>query len=149
MGGIPVIIVLSRHMVAGEFGADLLAAASFMTAILMGEDLVAAVVVLMLSGGTALDQYATRRASSVLNALANRMPRIAHRCLNSGFADVALEEVVIGDRLIVLPHEICRLDGTVLEGHGSMDESYLTGEPFLISKTPGSPVLSGASTRSP
>ena len=101
VGGIPVIIVLSRHMVAGEFGADLLAAASIMTAILMGEDLVAAVVVLMLSGGTALEQYATRRASSVLNALANRTCRgslIA--ALNSGFTDVALEEVVIGDRLI-------------------------------------------------
>jgi heavy metal translocating P-type ATPase len=125
-------------------GADLLAGVSILTAVLMGEYLVGAIVVLMLSGGTALEQYATRRASSVLNALANRMPRIGHRSVNSGFTDVSLDEIAIGDRLIVLPHEICPVDGTVLDGHGTMDESYLTGEPFLISKTPGAQVLSGA-----
>ena len=144
VGGVPLIIALARHMIAGEFGADLLAGISIITAVLMSQYLVGAIIVLMLSGGTALEQYATRRASSVLNALANRMPLIAHRSVNSGFADVSLEEIVVSDRLIVLPHEICPVDGTVLEGHGSMDESYLTGEPFLISKAPGSVVLSGA-----
>jgi heavy metal translocating P-type ATPase len=144
VGGVPLIIALARHMIAGEFGADLLAGISIITAVLMSQYLVGVIVVLMLSGGTALEQYATRRASSVLNALASRIPLIAHRSVNSGFADVSLEEIVVGDRLIVLPHEICPVDGTVLEGHGSMDESYLTGEPFLISKAPGSIVLSGA-----
>jgi heavy metal translocating P-type ATPase len=144
VGGVPLIIALARHMIAGEFGADLLAGISIITAVLMSQYLVSVIVVLMLSGGTALEQYATRRASSVLNALANRMPLIAHRSVKSGFTDVSLEEIVVGDRLIVLPHEICPVDGTVLEGHGSMDESYLTGEPFLISKAPGSVVLSGA-----
>src|SRR5579864_2310577 len=144
VGGIPLLIDLGRRMIAGEFGSDLLAGISIITAVLMGQYLVGAIVVLMLSGGTALEQYATHRASSVLNVLANRMPRIAHRCVNSGFTDVSLEAIALGDRLIVLPHEICPVDGTVLDGHGSMDESYLTGEPFLISKTPGSQVLSGA-----
>jgi heavy metal translocating P-type ATPase len=144
VGGIPLIIELARGAIAGKFGADLLAGMSIITAVLMGEYLVGAIVVLMLSGGTALEQYATHRASSVLNALANRMPRIAHRSTNSKVADVPLEEIAVGDWLVVLPHEICPVDGTVLEGHGSMDESYLTGEPFLISKTPGSQVLSGA-----
>ena len=144
VGGIPLLIELAKHIISGEFGADLLAGVSIVTALLMEEYLVGAIVVLMLSGGTALEQYATRRASSVLNALANRMPRLAHRSMNSTLADVSLDEIAIGDRLVVLPHEICPVDGTVLEGHGSMDESYLTGEPFLISKTPGSQVLSGA-----
>ena len=57
---------------------------------------------------------------------------------------MALAEVAIGDQLVVLPHEICPVDGVVVEGHGVMDESYLTGEPFMMSKTPGSAVLSGA-----
>ena len=143
-GGVPLIIELSTRIAKRGFGSDLLAGASIITALLMGEYLVGAIVVLMLSGGTALEQYATRRASSVLNALANRMPRIAHRSVNSGLVDVSLEDIVVGDRLIVLPHETCPVDGTVLEGHGSMDEAYLTGEPFLIAKTPGSQVLSGA-----
>jgi heavy metal translocating P-type ATPase len=58
--------------------------------------------------------------------------------------DVALGDVQIGDLVLVFPHEICPIDGTVVEGHGIMDESYLTGEPYMMSKTPGSAVLSGA-----
>ncbi len=143
-GGIPLVVQLGRRVFAGEFGSDLLAGASIVTAVIMREYLVAAIVVLMLSGGTALEQYATRRASSVLHALAKRMPSIAHRSVGFRLTDVSLDQIAIGDQLIVLPHEICPVDGTVLEGHGSMDESYLTGEPFHISKTPGAPVLSGA-----
>lgn len=143
-GGIPLIIQLTRSMAAGNFGADLLAGISIATATYMGEYLVGSIVVLMLSGGAALEQFATRRASSVLNALAKRMPRIGHRTVNSKFVDVSLDEIALGDWLLVLPHEICPVDGTVLEGHGVMDESYLTGEPFSMSKTPGSTVLSGS-----
>jgi heavy metal translocating P-type ATPase len=144
LGGIPLLVQLAKRLMAGQFGSDLLAGASIITAVLLQEYLVASVVVLMLSGGSALEQYATRRAASVLNALAKRMPRVAHRKNLMGLVDVSLDEISIGDRLIVLPHEICPVDGTVVEGHGTMDESYLTGEPFLISKTPGSDVFSGA-----
>ena len=144
VGGIPLLIELYKKLSVAEFGADLLAGASIVTSVIMGEYLVGAIVVLMLSGGTALEQYATRRASSVLHALAKRMPRIAHRSKDSTFTDVALDDIRVGDRLIVLPHEICPVDGTVIDGHGWMDESYLTGEPFRISKTPGAQVLSGA-----
>ena len=144
LGGLPLLVQLAKRLFAGQFGSDLLAGASIITAVLLKEYLVATVVVLMLSGGSALEQYATRRAASVLNALAKRMPRIAHRKTASGLMDVSLDAIAIGDRLIVLPHEICPVDGTVVEGHGTMDESYLTGEPFLNSKTPGSHVFSGA-----
>src|SRR5262249_45530405 len=52
--------------------------------------------------------------------------------------------ITIGDTLQIFPHEICPVDGVVIDGHSVMDESYLTGEPFLISKAPGSGVISGA-----
>lgn len=143
-GGIPLLVSLARQVRRGEFGSDLLAGISIVASAIMGEYLVGTIVVLMLSGGTALEQYATRRASSVLNALARRMPNIAHRSVDSVLTDVPLDEIRIGDPLVVLPHEICPVDGTVIEGHGSMDEAYLTGEPFLISKTPGAQVLSGS-----
>src|ERR1700686_2151736 len=58
--------------------------------------------------------------------------------------DVALAEIAVGDTLVIYPHEICPADGVVIEGHGGMDESYLTGEPFKINKTSGSTVISGA-----
>jgi heavy metal translocating P-type ATPase len=59
-------------------------------------------------------------------------------------SEVTLDDVHIGDELIVYPHEICPVDGVVVEGHGVMDESYLTGEPFMMPKAPGSEVFSGA-----
>jgi len=100
--------------------------------------------VLMLSGGEALERFAVGRASSVLQALARRMPSVAHRRINGQVADVALDAVTVGDQLVVFPHEICPVDGVVVEGHGVMDESYLTGEPFMMPKAPGSEVYSGA-----
>jgi cation transport ATPase len=144
LGGIPLVIDLVTKLVSLEFGSDLLAGLSLVTAVLLGEYLVGAIVVLMLSGGTALEHYATRRASAVLDALARRMPTIAHRKTASGMIDIELTDITIGDPLVVLPHEICPADGVVVAGRGAMDESYLTGEPFQMSKTPGSEVLSGA-----
>jgi heavy metal translocating P-type ATPase len=144
LGGVPLVVLLSRKLLAGEFGADFLAGASILTSIFLGEYLVGTIVVLMLSGGTALETFATRRASRVLEALARRMPSVAHRKSGNGLADIAVSEIAIGDTLAVLPHEICPVDGVVIEGKGSMNEAYLTGEPFEIEKAPGSAVLSGA-----
>jgi heavy metal translocating P-type ATPase len=144
IGGAPLVFELARHVVKREFGSDLLAGVSILTAVLLGQYLVATIVVLMLSGGAALEFYATARASSVLDALAKRVPSIAHKRDGSAIVDLKLEDIRIGDELTVLPHEICPVDGEVIEGHGVMDEAYLTGEPYEISKTPGSQVISGA-----
>ena len=143
-GGGPLVIDLARKAFSGEFGSDLLAGMSIVTSAVLGEYLAGSIVVLMLSGGTALEEYATRRASSVLGALAKRMPRTAHRKQSGQLLDVDASEIRIGESLVVFPHEVCPTDGLVVEGRGSMDESYLTGEPFLIQKAPGARVLSGA-----
>ena len=144
VGGVPLVLPLARKLLAREFGADHLAGISIITSVILGEYLVGTIVILMLSGGTALEQFASRRASSVLDALARRMPQVAHRKTKDSLCDVSLGEVIIGDTLVVFPHEICPVDGVVVEGQGKMNEAYLTGEPFEIEKTPGSEVLSGA-----
>jgi heavy metal translocating P-type ATPase len=144
VGGIPILLSLGKKLWQREFGSDLLAGISIVASVAMGEYLVGSIIVLMLSGGTALEQFATRKASSVLDALAKRVPQVAHRQRGTSVEDIKLEQVQVTDYVIVLPHEICPVDGVVVEGHGVMDESYLTGEPFEISKTPGSKVLSGA-----
>jgi len=143
-GGIPLVSGLLLKALRREFGSDLLAGISIVTAALLGEYLAGTLVVLMLSGGETLEQYAVRSASSVLAALAKRMPSVAHRKVDGQLSDVALADVAVADTLTVFPHEICPVDGTVIEGHGQMDESYLTGEPYVLSKAPGSQVLSGA-----
>jgi heavy metal translocating P-type ATPase len=143
VAGMPLAISLVQQVVRRNFGVDLLAMLSIGTALILGQYWVAAIVVLMLSGGQALESYATRRASSVLNALAKRMPQVAHR-VEAEIVDVPVESIVVGDRLILYPHEICPVDGVVVSGRGTMDESYLTGEPFLSAKAPGVSVLSGS-----
>ena len=144
LGGLPVLFNLLRQLMRRELGTDVLAGLAIVTSYLLGEYLVGAIIVLMFSGGVALEQFATHRASSVLDALARRMPRIAHRKQEIGLKDITLDQVEVGEMLVVLPHEYCPVDGVVVEGHGTMDESYLTGEPFEMSKAPGSEVLSGA-----
>ncbi|MGD2152523.1 MAG: heavy metal translocating P-type ATPase [Gemmatimonadales bacterium] len=143
-GGAPLVLDLTAKLLRREFGSDLLAGISIVTAVLLHEYLAGALVVLMLSGGEALEAYAVRSASTVLAALARRMPSTAHRKRDDDVADIPLDDVEVGDVLVVLPHEICPVDGVVLDGHSVMDESYLTGEPYMMSKTPGSEVLSGA-----
>ncbi|MEI6270053.1 MAG: HAD-IC family P-type ATPase, partial [Methylococcaceae bacterium] len=144
LGGLPLVYQLIIKLFRGDFGADLLAGLSIITAVILDEYLAGSLVVLMLSGGAALEHYAVRKASSVLEALAKRMPSVAHRKSAEALTDITTEQVIIGDTLLILPHEICPVDGTVLEGSGTMDESYLTGEPYMMSKTIGSVVISGA-----
>jgi heavy metal translocating P-type ATPase len=143
-GGLPLLWELLRSLANGRFGADLLAGVSIVAAVFTREYLVATIVVLMLAGGQALEDYATRRASRILATLARRMPQRAHRYSETGLQDVRLEDVQVGDTLAILPHEICPVDGTVVEGEGSMDESYLTGEPYRVRKTIGAKIISGA-----
>jgi heavy metal translocating P-type ATPase len=143
-GGMPLVWDLVRKAARREFGSDLLAGISIVTAVLIGEYLAGALVVLMLSGGEAIESYALARASSVLRALAARLPSVAHRRKDGSLETLEIDDIRIGDELVILPHEIAPVDGEVLEGHGVMDESYLTGEPFMMSKAPGTAVLSGA-----
>ncbi|MGZ5029561.1 MAG: heavy metal translocating P-type ATPase [Methylobacter sp.] len=144
LGGIPLVYQIGVKLGQGDWGADLLAGMSIITAVLLNEYLAGSLVVLMLSGGAVLESYAVRKASSVLEALAKRMPLVAHRKSGDQLADITTEQVNIGDTLLILPHEICPVDGTVLEGSSTMDESYLTGEPYMMSKVSGSQVMSGA-----
>jgi heavy metal translocating P-type ATPase len=143
-GGTPLVLTLLGQLFRRQFGSDLLAGISIVTSVVLGEYLAGALVVLMLSGGEALEAFALRSASSVLEALARRMPSVAHRRRDGRLEEVAVGELAVGDEVVVFPHETCPIDGVVLEGQGTMDEAYLTGEPYRISKAPGVTVISGA-----
>ena len=144
IGGAPLVLQIIRKAFKGDLGADLLALIGLITAIFLGEYLACALIILMLSSGQALEVYAARRASFVLEALAKRMPAIAHCKVGKRTSEIAISEIKIGDLIEIYPHETCPVDGEVVAGYGEMDESYLTGEPYQLSKAPGSLVLSGA-----
>lgn len=144
LGGIPLTVDLVREILRGNFGSDLLAGISITTAVLLEHYLAGAIIVLMLSGGEALEAIAARRASSVLRALSERMPARVQRKQDGILVEIDISDIQIGDHIVVFPHGTCPVDGLVVEGHGVMDEAYLTGEPYQISKAPGSAVISGA-----
>ncbi|MGL4553703.1 MAG: heavy metal translocating P-type ATPase [Gemmataceae bacterium] len=142
--GGPLLLELAARVARLEFNSDLLAGIAIVTAVVQGQYLAGAVVVVMLAGGQALEAYAVRSASSALQALARRMPSVAHRTGGGAITDVPLGEVAAGDLLAVFPHEVCPVDGVVVDGRSTMDESYLTGEPYVLAKAAGAAVLSGA-----
>ncbi|PJD94400.1 MAG: heavy metal translocating P-type ATPase [Legionella sp.] len=144
IGGIPLFLQIFLKLLRGNWGADSLAAIALVTGILLQQYLAASLIILMLASGQTLERYARHKASSVLLALAQRMPTIAHRKIDSEIKDIPLADIAINDEIVIYPHETCPVDGIVIEGNGSMDESYLTGEPYQISKAPGASVLSGA-----
>ena len=143
-GGIPLLIQIAGKLLKGNFGADLMAIIALITAAILGEYLAGVLIIIMLAGGQALEFYAMRKASSVLRALSERMTSTAHRKNGESVDDIALDQIKIGDEIVIYPHETAPVDGTVIEGHGSMDESYLTGEPYSVTKAIGADVLSGA-----
>lgn len=142
--GIPLVFQILWKLYNRTFGADILAALAIVVGVYLGQYLAVTIVMLMLATGQMLESYALRRASSVLLALAERMPSMVHLKNDTQIEESPLEKVKIGDHIVIYPHETCPVDGVVIQGHGSMDESYLTGEPYLVSKTPGASVISGA-----
>lgn len=128
----------------GTYGVDILAATAIATAIIMGEYWAAIVIVLMLSGGESLEDYAEKRASRELDSLLDRAPQKAHILRGRKELDVRVKEVKVGDRLIIRPGEIVPVDAEITDGTASFDESSLTGESLPQSRGEGDSILSGS-----
>lgn len=134
-----------RSVVRGRLGIDLLAVAAVASTVAVGEYIASLIVVLMLSGGRALEDFAQGRARRELSALLERAPQIAHR-VKAGRAaeDISVEEVRPGDMLLLRPAEVVPVDGVLASESGSFDEAALTGESLPVEKTAGDQVMSGS-----
>ncbi|HET6672736.1 MAG TPA: heavy metal translocating P-type ATPase [Agromyces sp.] len=133
-----------RDILRGHWGLDILAVTAIIATVLVGEYIAALIVVLMLTGGEALEDYAGRRAKRELDALLTRAPQQAHRVDGSRFVDVPIDEVEQGDVLLVRPSEIVPVDGIMRSAETSVDESSLTGESLPVEKHAGDELLSGS-----
>jgi heavy metal translocating P-type ATPase len=112
-------------------------------ALALGEQLAAAIVALMMSGGAALEAWAAARAKRELRLLVERAPRIAHRHGPDGVEEVPVEELVRGDVVVVRAGEVVPADGIVVSAHAVLDEAALTGEPLPRTVPAGGDVRSG------
>jgi heavy metal translocating P-type ATPase len=144
LGGIPLLWETLKQLFHREFGVDVIAILAIGGSILLGQYLAGALVVLMLSGGEALEAYALRRARSSLSALAERAPRAAHIWRDEELITIPAEQVEVDMVIVVKPGEQIPVDGTVTSGSSNVSEADLTGEPVPVRKTPGSLVLSGS-----
>jgi heavy metal translocating P-type ATPase len=117
---------------------------AIVAALAMGQPLAGLIVVLMQTGGEALERYAEGRASAAVRELEAAAPRLAHRVLPGGLEDIAAEAVMVGDELFLRPGELVPCDAVVLKGRSQVDTARLTGEPLPVAATEGVRLLSGS-----
>src|SRR5450755_964825 len=144
LGGIPLLWETMQQFLHKEFGIDVIAILAIVGSVILGQYLAGALVVLMLSGGEALEAFALQRARSSLSALAERAPRVAHIWQGDELITIPAEQVEIDMEIVVKPGEQIPVDGVVTSGSASVSEADLTGEPVPVRKAPGMLVLSGS-----
>jgi len=150
MGGLvltggPVALRTLVGLLRGRAAADVVAMLAIGTALALGEPLAGLVVVLMQTGGEALERFAEGRASQAVRALEEAAPREAHRLGAAGeVEDLPADAIVVDDRLLVRPGEMLPCDAVVLDGRSHVDVSRLTGEPLPVLAGPGTSLPSGS-----
>lgn len=148
IGTLPVLagllVQIVRSLRRGDVGLDIVAALSMSAALAFGEPLAGNVVALMYSGGQLLETFAAGRARQEMTALLGRVARTAMRYTDKTLSEVAITELVPGDRLLIRQGEVLPVDGHVASGKAQLDMSALTGESIPIEVQSGGEVLSGA-----
>jgi heavy metal translocating P-type ATPase len=147
-GTVPVLIVLVfsmlRDFLAGRFGVDSIAFVSMAGALLLGQNLAGIIIAIMYAGGNVLEDFAVARAERDLKSLIDRAPRVAHRRVGSAIEDVPIDQVAVGDNILVRGGEIVPVDGIILSHPAILDEAALTGEPIPVSRQLGELARSGS-----
>jgi heavy metal translocating P-type ATPase len=141
--GGPVVVRTALGLLQGKFAADVVAALAVVTAFLLNQPFVGLVIVLMQSGGEALEALAEGKATNALRALQDAAPRIVHRIRHGVIEDVHPDTVESGEQILVRPGEVLPVDGEVVAGRSHIDTSRITGEPLPITAEEGTPVMSG------
>ena len=139
-------IGMVRRLRHGTLGIDVLAIMAIVATVLVGEYVATLIIVLMLTGGAALEDFAVNRAKRELDALLKRAPQIAHRLIGGTgeVEDIPATDVRPSDLLLVRPAEIVPVDGELVTASAAFDESSLTGESLPVEREAGDSVFSGS-----
>ena len=142
--GLPVVWKTLHGLVQRRFAADLVASLAIVTAFALASPLPGLIVVLMQTGGEALERYAEGRASNAVRELEARAPTIARRVVNGVTVDLPVDQIVPGDVLVVRPGELIPCDAIVREGESAVNAARLTGEAAPVDARPGVRLMSGS-----
>jgi heavy metal translocating P-type ATPase len=142
---VPLSWSVARALMHGDLGVDLIALLAMAGALALGEYLAGSVIALMLAGGNALEEFASGRARRELTKLIERAPRVARRRTQTGWEEIEVDAVAVGDVLLVRAGEVVPTDGAIVSERAVIDESSLTGEPLPATYTRGHALSSGTS----
>ena len=141
---LPEAFEMIKTLLSGQVGVDVIAIAAILSSLLLGQYAAAGVIVVMLTGGNALEEFAKNRARKELDSLLKRKPTTAHLIKGDETADVPVEKVLVGDSILLKPGDMIPVDGKIYKGFTSVDESAITGESLPENKKTGDDVLSGS-----
>jgi heavy metal translocating P-type ATPase len=140
---VPLGVSVARDLMHRDTGVDLIALLAMAGSLVLGQYLAGAVIGLMLSGGQALERYASTRARRELSALLSRAPHGVHRYVDGQLVAADIDQVREGDLLLVKPGEVVPVDGIVTSPAAVLDESALTGEAMPVERLRGERSPSG------
>lgn len=143
LAALPLLKDMVNDLRTGSYGIDILAITAIVASVWLQEYWAAIVIVIMLTGGEALEDYAEHRAKTELDALLTRAPQKATVLRGRKTVEIPVHQVEVGDKIILKPGEVVPVDAEILEGGGNFDESALTGESLPVSKQRGDEILSG------
>lgn len=141
---ISMLIGMIQTLRSGKYGVDILAITAIVATLLVGDYWASLVVLIMLTGGDSLEDYASHQASRELRSLLDNSPQVAHRVTGETIEDLAVEDVQVGELILVKPGELVPVDGRVVAGESFVDESSLTGESKPIEKKANDELMSGS-----
>lgn len=138
------LIEMIKVLKSGNFGVDLLAIISITATIIAKNYWAALIILIMLTGGDSLEDFASKKASADLSLLLDNSPKTAHIVNKSQIKDVIADTVPIGATLLIKPGETVPVDGIIIKGESNFDESSMTGESRLIKRKVDDSIISGA-----
>ena len=138
------LIDMIKTLREGKYGVDILAITAIISTLAVGDYWASLMILIMLTGGESLEEYASKQASRELQALLDNSPRQAHCLRDDNVVDVPVDQVQIDDIVLVKPNEIVPVDGVLIKGNSSLNEASLTGESVPVDKTIGDELLSGS-----
>lgn len=141
---ISMLIEMLQTIKEGNWGVDILAIIAIVSTMLVGDYWAAWMILVMFTGGESLEDYATGQADRELRALLQNTPRIAHKLVNGEVEDVKVDDLKVGDIVLIKPGNQVPVDGEIIKGSSSFDQSSLTGESVPVDKTVGDKLMSGS-----
>ena len=144
MMAISLLAEIASDFKSGRYGVDILAVIAVVSTILIGDIWAEWMILVMMTGGQTLEDYATGQADKELRSLLSNSPTIANKIVNNELVSVDVEQLKIGDHVLIKPGEQVPVDGKVVSGESSFDQSSLTGESVPVAKKTDDELMSGS-----